>query len=87
MGIQQALTSQYPKRQPAGPRPGSSASHLLFKVAPLFLIDQHQVEVITHGELLIDVPHRWSQLVASQKEPDGNGLPCKEHKTISTGRM
>lgn len=65
----------------------SSAPHLLFEVASLFLIDQHQVEVITHRELLVDVPHGWSQLIASQEKPDGNGLPCKVHRTISTGRM
>lgn len=91
MGIpnsQKVLITQYPKRQSTGPRrTNSSVSHLLFKVASLFLIDQHQIEVITHRELLIDVPHRWSQLVASQKESDGNGLPYKVHRTISTDRM
>lgn len=65
----------------------SAVSHLLFEIASLLLINQHQVEVITHRELLVDVPHGWSQLIASQKEPDGNGLPWKEHRAVSTDRM
>lgn len=54
------------------PRP-----HLLFEVAPFLLVYQHQVEVIAHRELLVDVPHGGSELVACQEEPDRDGLSCK----------
>lgn len=52
-------------------------SHLLFEVAPFLLVYQHQVEVIAHRELLIDIPHGGSELVACQEEPDRDGLSCK----------
>lgn len=51
--------------------------HLLFEVAPFLLIYQHQVEIITHRELLVDVPHGGGELVARQEEPDWDGLSCK----------
>lgn len=51
--------------------------HLLFEVAPFLLVDQHQVEVIAHRELLVDVPHGGGELVARQEEPDWDGLSCK----------
>lgn len=44
-----------------------SAAHLLFEVASLLLVDQHQVQVVAHGELLVDVSHGGSQIVTSQK--------------------
>lgn len=58
-------------------RNGGGHTHLLFEVAPFLLIDQHQVEVISHGELLVDVPHGGGELIAGQEEPDRDGLPCK----------
>lgn len=54
-------------------------SHLLFEVAPLLFIDQHQVQVVAHRKLLVDVSHRRSQVVASQEQPDGNGLAWDEN--------
>lgn len=41
--------------------------NLLFEVASLLLIDQHQVQVIAHREFLVDVSHGGSQIIASQK--------------------
>lgn len=41
--------------------------HLLFEVAPLLLVDQHQVQVVTHRELLVDVSHGGSQIITSQE--------------------
>lgn len=49
-------------------------SHLLLEVAPLLFVDQHQVQVVAHRELLVDVSHRGGQVVAGQEQPDGNGL-------------
>lgn len=44
-----------------------SLAYLLFEVASLLLVDQHQVQVVAHGELLVDVSHGGSQIVTSQK--------------------
>lgn len=41
--------------------------HLLFEVAPLLLVDQHQVQVVSHRELLVDVSHGGSQVITSQE--------------------
>lgn len=41
--------------------------HLLFEVAPLLLVDQHQVQVVAHGELLVDVSHGGSQIITGQE--------------------
>lgn len=38
--------------------------HLLFEVASFLLVYQHQVEIIAHRELLVDVPHGGGELVA-----------------------
>lgn len=54
-------------------------SHLLFEVAPLLFINQHQVQVVAHRKLLVDVSHRGGQVVASQEQPDGNGLAWDEN--------
>ena len=50
--------------------------YLLFEVAPLLLVDQNQVQVVAHRELLVDVSHGRCHLVAGQKQPDWDGLPC-----------
>lgn len=55
-------------------RTSAPFAHLLFEVAPLLFVDQHQVQVVAHRELLVDVPHRGGQVVASQEQPDGYGL-------------
>lgn len=56
---------------------GGARLHLLFEVAPFLLVYQHQVEIVAHGELLVDVPHGGGELVARQEEPDRDGLSCK----------
>lgn len=53
-------------------------SHLLFEVAPLLFINQHQIQVVAHWKLLVDVSHRGGQVVASQEQPDGNGFTWEE---------
>lgn len=53
---------------------GFDVLHLLFEVSPVLLIHQHQVKEVPHRELLVDVPHGGCQVVASQKQTDGNGL-------------
>lgn len=55
----------------------AESTHLLFEVAPLLLVYQHQVEVIAHRELLIYVSHGGCELIPCQEEPDGDGLTCK----------
>lgn len=50
--------------------------HLLLEIASLLVVDQHQVEVVAHRELLVDIPHGGGELVARQEEPDGDGLTC-----------
>lgn len=44
-----------------------SLAYLLFEVASLLLIDQHEVQVISHRELLVNVSHGGSQIIASQE--------------------
>lgn len=39
-------------------------TYLLFKIASLLLIDENQVEVVPHGELLVNVPHGGRHLIA-----------------------
>lgn len=41
--------------------------YLLFEVASLLLVNQHQVQVVAHRELLVDISHGGSQIVTSQK--------------------
>ena len=50
-------------------------AHLLFKVSSLFFINQDQVEVVPHTELFIDVLHGRREVIAGQKQANGNGLP------------
>ena len=52
--------------------------YLLFEVAPLLLVHQHQVEIVAHRELLVDVTHRGRQLVPTQKQADWDRFPCNE---------
>ena len=59
--------------------------YLLLEVPSLFLVDQHQVEVVAHTEFLVDVLHGWSEVIASQEQPDGNGFPtngCTIHYLV-----
>lgn len=42
-------------------------AYLLFEITSLFLIDQHQVQIVAHRELLVDVSHGGSQIIASQE--------------------
>lgn len=58
--------------------------HLLLEVAPLLLVYQHQVEVIAHRELLVDVPHGGRELIPCQEEPDRDGLSCRRKARVST---
>ena len=51
---------------------GIQRSHLLFKVAPLLFINEHQVEVIADTELLVDISHGRRQIIASQEQTNGN---------------
>lgn len=60
-------------------------AHLLLEVAPLLLVNQHQVEVVAHRELLVDVPHGGRELVARQEEADGDGLSCKGRAGVRAG--
>lgn len=39
-------------------------TYLLFKIASLLLINENQVEVVPHGELLVNVPHSGRHLIA-----------------------
>lgn len=45
----------------------TSLENLLFEVASLLLIYQHQVQVISHRELLVNVSHGGSQVIAGQE--------------------
>jgi len=40
---------------------------LLFEIPPVFFIDQNQVEVILHTELIVYVPVGWSQIIGAQE--------------------
>lgn len=51
--------------------------YLLFEVTPLLLVYEHQIEVVSHRVLLVDDPHRRSDLIASQKKSNRDGLPWK----------
>lgn len=53
---------------------------LLFEVSSLFFIYKNQVQVVTHWELLVDVPHGGGQLISGKKQTDGNWLAWIIHK-------
>lgn len=61
---------------------GGDRPHLLFEIAPFLLIYQHQVKVIAHRELLVDVTHGWGELIPSQEEPDWDGFSWKGQAEI-----
>lgn len=42
-------------------------SYLLFEVTSLLLVNQNQVQVVAHRELLVDVPHGGGQIISRQK--------------------
>lgn len=50
------------------------STHLLFEIASVLLVYENQVEVISHWELLVDVSHAGRQLIARQKQADGDGF-------------
>ena len=52
-----------------------ATTHLLLEVPPLFFVNEYQVEIVPHTELLVDVLHRGREVVAGEEESDGNGLP------------
>ena len=54
--------------------------YLLLEVASVLFINQHQVEVIAHRELFVDLPHRRRQIVAAEEQADGDGFSCRHHK-------
>ena len=56
-------------------------TYLLLEVPPLFLVHKHQVKIVPHRELLVDVLHGRGKFISTQEEPDGNGLPCIQ-KTV-----
>ena len=76
VGLNQA--AQTPTSSPS-PSPWPHP-HLLLEVAALLVVDEHQVEVVAHGELLVDVPHGGCELVARQEEADGDGLSCRARR-------
>ncbi len=45
-------------------------THLLLEVSSLLLVNENQVKVISHGELLVDVPHGGGEVVAREKDAD-----------------
>jgi len=48
---------------------------LLLEVAPVLLIDEHEVDEVLDGELVVHVAHRRCQLVeAREEEADGDRL-------------
>ena len=56
--------------------------HLLLEVTPLLLVNEHQVEVVAHRELLVDVPPGRRQLVTAQKQPYRDGLACPTRNSV-----
>ena len=54
-----------------------SKPHLLFEVPPVLLVYQNQVDIVTNRELLVDVSHGGRQLIPTQEQANGNGLPYR----------
>ena len=48
--------------------------YLLLEVSPLLLVYQHQVKVVSHRELLVDVSHSRGQFIPAQKQTDRDRL-------------
>lgn len=49
---------------------------LLLEIPPVFFINQNQIEVILHAELVVDVFVGWGQIIRTQEQPDWNRLAC-----------
>ena len=55
---------------------GASEAHLLFEISSILLIHQNQIDVVANRKLLINISHCRSEVIATQEQANGNGLPC-----------
>ena len=65
------------KRQAYGESQMDSTD-LLFKVPPIFVINQNQVQVVPHRELFVDITHRRRQIVAIHEQTNRYRLTFNE---------
>lgn len=54
---------------------------LLFKIPAVLRVHQHQIQIIPHRKLLVDVPHRRGQIVTGQKHPYRDAL-APDRRTV-----
>ena len=52
-------------------------AHLLLEIAPVLLVDKHQVEVIPCTKFLVHISECGRQVEAAQEQPNGNRFPCR----------
>lgn len=63
---------------------------LLFEVATVLGVHQHQVEKVANGELFVDVAHGGRQVVAGKEYPDWNAFSldrCTVHDFVFCYRL
>src|SRR5271170_5945237 len=46
----------------------------LFEISPSIIINQHQTEVVSSGEFLVDVFESRGEVESAEKETNGNGF-------------
>lgn len=47
-----------------------SMTYLLLKIPPILFVYQHKVQQILDIKFLANISHRWSQIIAAQKQPN-----------------
>ena len=64
-----------------------NSDFLLFKVTPIFLVDQNQVEIISRAELFVHIAEGWRQVKASEEQTDGYSFTCDSDGEQRTYRI
>ena len=49
-------------------------SYVLFEISPVFHIHQLQVQVVSHGELMVDFSHGGREIVSGEEHSDRDAL-------------
>ena len=64
----------------------AKTTDLLLEVPPVLFIDEDEVQVIPHAELLVHLAERRRELEAAQEQPYRDSLPCRRPLVSPTVR-
>jgi hypothetical protein len=57
-------------------------AHLLLEVTPVFLVNEHQVEVVSCAELLVHITKGRSELETAKEQPYRNGFAYNHENVV-----